>query len=130
MILDGLLEEGELLAMATDKHVGPKYRGLRACDAHINAMRERGKAAEGGADPKTLPPPQLLYAKYLDCSSKVLCQKSLVEWATCMEAVKTKQKPIKECALFKRLLERCMRDSTEELLRSSQPEVFRPNAAP
>ncbi|KAL3672085.1 hypothetical protein V7S43_002749 [Phytophthora oleae] len=130
MILDGLFEERELLAMATDRRVGPKYQRLRACDDHINAMRERGKAAEGGADPATLKPPELLYAQYIECTSSSLCRKSLVEWANCMQAVKTQHKPIGECALLKRLLERCMRDTTEELLKTSQPEVFRPSATP
>ncbi|KAG7389310.1 hypothetical protein PHYPSEUDO_010645 [Phytophthora pseudosyringae] len=135
MLLDGTFGEREVLALKTNRRLGGKYRGLRTCDAQFDAMADRGKAVSSQDDASSTDaapqkPPQLLYAEYLYCTSGVLCEKPLLEWATCVKSVQTQEKDIGDCAQAKRLLERCLRGKSEELLKASQPQVFRPSATP
>ncbi|KAG6586696.1 FK506-binding protein 4 [Phytophthora cinnamomi] len=46
---------------------------------------------------------------------------------SCLQREKT---DIRQCAQLKTLLERCMRSKTEDLVKASQPQVFRPSAVP
>ncbi|GMF12769.1 unnamed protein product [Phytophthora lilii] len=135
MLLDGTLGDREVQALEADRRLGNKYRGLRSCDEQFNAilnMGQPGAKPEDATDTDAAPqkPPQLVYAEYLYCASGALCQKPLMEWAECVQSLQTQQKQIGECAQAKRLLERCLRGKTEELLQASQPQVFRPSATP
>ncbi|GMF49155.1 unnamed protein product [Phytophthora fragariaefolia] len=116
----------------SSRSVFGQYRGLRSCDGAFNALLNMAKDAEDASDTDAAPqkPPQLLYAEYMYCTGNALCQKPLVDWAVCVKSVQTEQRDIKDCALAKRLLERCLHGKTEELLKASQPQVFRPSAAP
>ncbi|KAG7398767.1 hypothetical protein PHYBOEH_010510 [Phytophthora boehmeriae] len=130
MLLDGTLGEREVRALEMDLRLGWKYRSFRSCDDAFRALvglsQRQGDATDTDQAPEK--PPQLLYAEYLYCTSGVLCEKSLQEWGACVKSLQTGEKEIGECAQAKRLLERCLRGKTEELLRASQPQVFRPNS--
>lgn len=135
MLLDGTLGEREVRALETDRRLSGKYRGLRTCDGAFNAMLNVGMPRANqkdaiGTDAAPQKPPQLLYAEYLYCASGALCEKPLLEWGACVASLETQQKEIGHCAQTKRLLERCLRGKTEELLKTSQPQVFRPSATP
>jgi hypothetical protein len=135
MLLDGTLGESEVLALETSRQLGGKYRGLRRCDGAFNAMlhmAQPGAPQEDATDTDAAPakPPQLLYAEYLYCVSGELCQQPLMAWGACIKSLETQPNEIGRCAQAKRLLERCLRGETDELLQASQPQVFRPSAAP
>lgn len=127
---DGLFKEEDVIALETNRRLSGKYRGLRACEGRFDAMLERGKAEEEGADPATLPASEVLYAEYITCASGALCEKSMLRWTSCLESVQAEKKSYRECDHVKKLLERCMRSTTEDLLKAAQPKVFRPSAAP
>ncbi|KAF4323398.1 hypothetical protein BBO99_00003150 [Phytophthora kernoviae] len=130
MLLDGTLGERAVHALETDLRLGWKYRNFRSCDDAFRALLGTGQRQGDATDADQAPekPPQLLYAEYLYCTSGVLCEKPLQEWSACVKSLQNGQKEIEECAPTKRLLERCLRGKTEELLRASQPQVFRPSA--
>ncbi|POM57463.1 Hypothetical protein PHPALM_38022 [Phytophthora palmivora] len=129
MLLDGTLGEREVRALETDRRLSAKYRGLRSCDEQFYAMINMSKTVAGtDSDSAPQKPPQQLYAEYASCVSGSLCEKPLLEWTACINLVQTQKKDIGQCALAKRMLERCLRSKSEELLKASQPQVFRPNA--
>ena len=140
MLLDGtLLREREVLALQSNRRLRGKYQALRACDAAFNAMLDvRKPAAEPttttddatASDIRPQKRPQLVYAEYVGCVGRALCEQPLLQWVACVQSVREQQKEIRDCAMAKRMLERCLRGETEELLRASQPQVFRPSAAP
>ncbi|KAG6976221.1 hypothetical protein JG688_00001565 [Phytophthora aleatoria] len=133
MLLNGTIGEDGVLALESDRRLGDKYRGLRSCDEQFNALVNGDKAAsqEGSKDTDTVPkPPQMVYTEYLNCTGTALCEKPLLELKSCINSVLTGHKNIGDCAQTKRLLERCMRSKSEELLQASQPQVFRPHATP
>ncbi|KAJ8561753.1 hypothetical protein ON010_g7927 [Phytophthora cinnamomi] len=127
---EGVLKEHEVRALETNRRLSGTYRGLRSCDGRFNAMVERGRAEGEGADPASLPAPELLYAEYITCASEALCEQALTKWSTCLESVQREKTDIRQCAQLKTLLERCMRSKTEDLVKASQPQVFRPSAVP
>lgn len=139
MLLDGTLGEHEVLALQTDRRLHRKYQALRSCDEAFHAMMDAAKSGgkltstnQEDATPLNTRPqkqPQLIYAEYMGCVGRALCEQSLLQWGACVQSVREQQKEIGDCAMAKRLLERCLRGKTEELLRASQPQVFRPGAA-
>ena len=138
MLLDGtLLREREVLALQSNRRLRGKYQALRACDAAFNAMLDVRKPAaeptttDDASVSDTRPPkrPQVVYAEYVGCVGRALCEQPLLQWVSCVQSVREEQKEIGDCAMAKRMLERCLRSETEELLRASQPQVFRPSAA-
>uniref|UniRef100_A0AAV1UGR1 COX assembly mitochondrial protein n=1 Tax=Peronospora matthiolae TaxID=2874970 RepID=A0AAV1UGR1_9STRA len=140
MLLDDTLGEREVLALETDRRLGGKYRALRSCDEAFHAMLDvdtpigkpptihQEDATDSDARPQKKRP-QLIYAEYMSCAGRALCEQSLLQWAACVQSVREQKKEIRECAMAKRMLERCLRGETEELLKISQPQVFRPSAA-
>ncbi|KAG4060885.1 hypothetical protein PC123_g4235 [Phytophthora cactorum] len=133
MLLNGTIGEDGVLALESDRRLGDKYRGLRSCDEQFNALVNGDKAAsqEGSKDTDTVPkPPQMVYTEYLNCTGTALCEKPLLELKSCINSVLAGHRNIGDCAQTKRLLERCMRSKSEELLQASQPQVFRPHATP
>uniref|UniRef100_M4BDM9 Uncharacterized protein n=1 Tax=Hyaloperonospora arabidopsidis (strain Emoy2) TaxID=559515 RepID=M4BDM9_HYAAE len=140
MLLDDTLGEREVLALETDRRLGGKYQALRSCDEAFHAMLDVNKPIgkppttnqDGTTDSDARPQkkwPQLIYAEYMSCAGRALCEQSLLQWGACVQSVREQQKEIRECAMAKRMLERCLRGKTEELLKASQPQVFRPSAA-
>ncbi|KAG2789358.1 hypothetical protein PC129_g809 [Phytophthora cactorum] len=133
MLLNGTIGEDGVLALESDRRLGDKYRGLRSCDEQFNALVNGDKSAsqEGSKDTDTVPkPPQMVYTEYLNCTGTALCEKPLLELKSCINSVLAGHRNIGDCAQTKRLLERCMRSKSEELLQASQPQVFRPHATP
>ncbi|KAI9997652.1 hypothetical protein PInf_001583 [Phytophthora infestans] len=130
MLLNGTIGESGVLALESDRRLGDKYRALRSCDEQFNELINSGSAAsqedakDAGADPK------MVYTEYLNCTGTALCEKPLLELKSCINSVMREEKHIRDCAQTRRLLERCMRSKSEELLQASQPQVFRPKATP
>ncbi|ETL43624.1 hypothetical protein, variant, partial [Phytophthora nicotianae] len=133
MLLDGTIGERGVLALESDRRLSGKYRGLRSCDEQFTALVNGDSASsqDGPKDTDAAPkPPQMLYGEYLNCTGTALCEEPILEWKACISSVLAGQKHIRDCAQTKRHLERCMRSKSEELLRASQPQVFRPKATP
>ncbi|CAH0479652.1 unnamed protein product [Peronospora belbahrii] len=134
MLLDGTLGESEDHALMTDRRLSGKYQGLRSCDKAFNALLNTDKlnanlddsSSTGATSHK---PSQVLYAEYLNCVSRALCKRPLLEWVGCRQSAQKQQQDIRRCERATRMLERCLRGKTEELLKASQPQVFRPSAS-
>lgn len=131
MLLDGTIGEHAEFALQSDRRLKDQHQRLRSCDDSFGALlASYSAAARQDTENPALKSPLTPYTEYLDCIGNALCPKALVEWKTCMASVMTGEKYMQECALTKRLLERCLRSKSEELLQGSQPQVFRPNATP
>ncbi|CEG45333.1 uncharacterized protein PHALS_01637 [Plasmopara halstedii] len=128
MLLEGNLGEYAEHALQSSRHFKDQYQSLRACDDYYDALVNSNNNVAASQDRKKAA--WTSYSAYLDCIGKALCEKPLLEWKACISSVKIGKKHIQECAQTKRLLERCLRSKSEEILRASQPQVFRPNAVP
>jgi hypothetical protein len=137
MALDGTLSPEALHAAASDSRVGGQYAALRSCDGAFRAMlsvaqqQQQGyrrhqheqEQDEDAAETRTADP-RALYTQYLHCAGSAVCEPALRSWYACLREARDKKTAFAECKTTRKLLERCMRAKTEDLLRASQPDVF------
>lgn len=138
MALDGSLPPEALDAAASDSRVGRQYAALRSCDSAFRSMlsvaqqqqqqrqgsRRHEREQDEDAAEAPAADPRALYTQYLHCAGSALCEPALRSWYACLREARDKKTAFAECKTTRRLLERCMRAETEDLLRASQPDVF------
>lgn len=129
MVTNGTLTPTALEALEVDPRVGEQYSAFRTCDAAFAAMLAVAQPRQSGEetdDGKPAANPKALYTKYLHCVGSAVCEPALQSWYSCLREARDKKRAFDSCRMTKRLVERCIRGRTEELLRASQPDVFRP----
>lgn len=123
---DGSISDLQEHALATDTHMGRSYAALRSCDEAFDALQQMHQSQspeEQRQQHKRMPK---LYLDYTHCATSALCPSALEEWSACLLSVEDRPSELAKCKLSKKLLERCMRGETQQMLRASQPQVFRP----
>lgn len=140
MVTDGTLPPEALDALASDKRMGGQYAAFRSCDGAFSSMlsiaqqqqqqarrrhqHEQHEAQHGDTAGDKQVDPRALYTQYLHCVGSAVCEPALRSWYACLREARDKKTAFADCKTTKKLLERCMRSKTEDLLRASQPDVF------
>lgn len=106
--------------------MGRSYAALRSCDGAFNALQHMHASQSPEEQQEQTQRMPKLYLEYTHCATSALCPSALEEWSACLLSVKDRPSELDKCTLSKKLLERCMRGETQQLLRASQPQVFRP----
>lgn len=124
---EGSLDPQAVDAAARDAKLGAQFQRFLGCGEAFERMVEAAGATPAGRAAAQAQDPRALYTQYLHCVGGAVCEQALQGWYACLRGAPDKRKAFADCKRTRRMLERCLRAKTEDLLRASQPDVFRPS---